>query len=354
MLRPVINQIRYIIPRYDVSPGSTRDRRSLMGTEILGKLSGIDPVVRAFLEKINTLQGPPVYRMSPEHARTVLSKLQASAAAPMMPAAIEETDIPGGPTGKVHVHIVRPQGSTGELPVTMYFHGGGWVLGGFDTHERLVRELANGSGSAMVFVDYTPSPGAKYPVPPEEGYRAMEYIAENGRQHNLDSSRLAVAGDSVGGNMAAVVAMMAKQRDGPDIRFQALFYPVTDASFETGSYRQFDSGYWLARDGMKWFWDNYLPDKKERNQPMASPMRASVDQLKGLPPTLLITDENDVLRDEGEAYAHKLIEAGVPTTGVRFLGTIHDFMMLNPLAGTPPTRSAIDLASDLLRNSFAR
>ena len=130
----------------------------------------------------------------------------------MMPADIQEIDIPGGPTGKVHVHIVRPQGSTEALPVTMYYHGGGWVLGGFDTHERLVRELANKSSSAMVFVDYTPSPEAKYPVILEEDYRAMEYIADNGPQHNLDSSRLAIAGDSVGGNMTAVMAMMAKQQ----------------------------------------------------------------------------------------------------------------------------------------------
>ncbi len=255
-----------------------------MSTETMGKQSGFDPVARAFLEKINALQGPPVYKMSPGDARKVLSGLQASTPVTMMPADILEIDIPGGPTGKVHVHIVRPQGRTEALPVTMFYHGGGWVLGGFDTHERLVRELANKSGSAIVFVDYTLSPEAKFPVILEQDYRAMEYVAENGREHGLDSSRLAVAGDSVGGNMTAVMAMMAKQRDGPDIRFQALFYPVTDANFETGSYRQFDSGYWLARDGMKWFWDNYLPDKKERDQPMASPRRASAGQLKGLPP----------------------------------------------------------------------
>ena len=325
-----------------------------MSTETMGKLSGIDPVAGEFLKKINALRGPPVYKMSPEHARKVLSDLQASTPVTMMPADIQEMDIPGGPTGKVHVHIVRPRGSAGALPVTMYFHGGGWVLGGFDTHERLVRELANKSGSAMVFVDYTPSPEAKYPVILEQDYRAMEYMAEKGGEHNLDSSRLAIAGDSVGGNMTAVIAMMAKQRNGPDVRFQALFYPVTDASFETASYRQFDSGYWLARDGMKWFWDNYLPDRKERNQPMASPLRASADQLQGLPPALVIVNEYDVLRDEGEAYAHKLLDAGVPTTGVRLLGVIHDCMMLNPLASIPTVRSAIDLAGDMLRRSLAR
>lgn len=235
----------------------------------------------------------------------------------------------------------------------MYFHGGGWVLGDFKTHERLVRELSNRSGSAIVFVDYSRSPEAEYPIAIEEDYHALKYIADNGRRHDLDSSRLAVAGDSVGGNMAAVVSLMAKQRQGPDIKLQVLFYPVTDADFDTGSYRQFATGHWLARDGMKWFWDNYLPDKEQRKNPMASPLRASIDMLKGLPPAMVITDEFDVLRDEGEAYAHKLMDAGVRTTGVRFLGTIHDFVMLNPLADTPATRGAIDLACDTLKKALA-
>jgi acetyl esterase/lipase len=292
--------------------------------------------------------------MSVEHARKALTDVQASTAVQMMPADIEELDIPGGPKGKVHVHIVRPQGSTGMLPVTVYYHGAGWVLGDFAIFERLVRALSNKSGSALVFVDYDRSPEAGYPVILEEDYRALEYVGENGRQHDLDTSRIAIAGDSVGGNMTAVVAMMAKQRKGPEIRFQLLFYPVTDAGMDTGSYRQFPAGYWLARDGMKWFWDNYLPDKETRKQPLASPLRASLDQLKGLPPALVITDENDVLRDEGEAYAHKLMEAGVPTTAVRFLGTVHDFVMLNALADTPASKGAIDLASDMLRKAFAR
>jgi acetyl esterase/lipase len=326
-----------------------------MSTEIMGGLSkGIDPATRAFLEKINALQGPPVYQMSPGNARETLSSLQASASVSMMPADIEEMDIPGGLTGRVHVHIVRPQGSTEALPVTIYIHGGGWVLGGFDTHERLVRELASKANSAFVFVDYSRSPEAKFPVALEEAYHVAEHIANNGRQLNVDISRLAVAGDSVGGNMAAVVAMMAKERDGPDIRFQALFYPVTDAGMDTGSYRQLATGYWLARDGMKWFWDSYLPDKNARSNPMASPLRASIDQLKGLPPSLVITNEYDVLRDEGEAYAHKLMEAGVRTTAVRFLGTIHDMMMLNALTDTPAVRGAVDLASDMLCDAFAR
>jgi acetyl esterase/lipase len=188
----------------------------------------------------------------------------------------------------------------------------------------------------------------------EQDYVATEYVAENGGKLNVDSSRLAIAGDSVGGNMTAVVSMLAKQRKGPKIRYQVLFYPVTDASFDTPSYGQFASGYWLAREGMKWFWDNYLPDKEARKQPTASPLRASMDQLRGLPPALVVTNEYDVLRDEGEAYAHKLMEAGVPTTGVRFLGTVHDMLMINALEGTPAARGAINLASDLLTKAFLK
>jgi acetyl esterase len=326
-----------------------------MSTETMGELSrGIEPTTRAFLEKINAMRGPKIYEMSVEDARKTLSGLQASTAVPMMPADIEEMDIPGGPTDKVRVHIIRPKGGTEILPVTMYYHGAGWVLGGFDTHERLVRELSNKANTAVVFVDYSRSPEVKYPVPLEEDYRAMEYVADNGKQLNLDGSRLAVAGDSVGGNMATVMTMMAKERKGPKIRYQVLFYPVTDAAFDKASYQQYAKGYWLARKGMEWFWDNYLPGKLGRKQPMATPLNATLDDLKGLPPALVITSEYDVLRDEGEAYAHKLMDAGVRTTAVRFLGAIHDMVMLNALADTPTARGAIDLASAMLCEAFAR
>jgi acetyl esterase/lipase len=183
-------------------------------------------------------------------------------------------------------------------------------------------------------------------------YTVLEYVAKNGKSLNVDPSRLAVAGDSVGGNMATVIALLAKQRKGPSIAFQALFYPVTDANFDTPSYKEFATGYWLSAEAMKWFWDQYLPDKEARKQPTASPMQASVDRLKGMPPALVITDENDVLRDEGEAYAHKLMAAGVPVTAVRYLGTVHDLMMLNPLAGSAAARSAIDLAAVTLKNAL--
>ena len=303
--------------------------------------------------------------MTPTEARKVLSRLQASSLekvppaenppAENPPAEIENKTIPGGPNGEISIQIVKPQGSDNKtLPVVMYFHGGGWVLGGFDTHERLLRELANGADAAIVFVSYTPSPEAKYPIPVEEAYAATKWVAENGQTLNLDSSRLVVAGDSVGGNMATVVALLAQERGGPHITFQLLFYPVTDANFDTTSYLKYQEGYWLTREAMKWFWDNYLSNDTNRKEPTVSPLQASIDQLSKLPPALIIVGENDVLRDEGEAYAHKLMQAGVPTTATRYLGTIHDFVMLNTITDTPAPRGAIDQASHTLKEVLSK
>lgn len=313
----------------------------------------LEPETRRFLEQVNAQGGKPLYELSPEDARKVLSGLQAGKDVEKLPADIEDHTLPGGPDDKgVSIRIVRPRGRTEPLPVIMHFHGGGWVLGGKDTHDRLVRELANGAQAAVVFVNYTLAPEARFPVQLEEAYAATKWIAENGESLDLDPSRLAVLGDSVGGNMAAEVCLLAKEREGPRIASQVLFYPVTDASFETSTYQEFATGYFLAREGMKWFWDNYLPDAEARTQPHASPLRASLDTLKGLPPALVIVGEHDVLRAEGEAYAHKLAEAGVRVEAARFLGTIHDFVMLNPIARTPATRAAIRLATETLRRVF--
>ena len=221
----------------------------------------------------------------------------------------------------------------------MYFHGGGWVLGDVDTHDRLIREIANGANAAVVFVNYSRPPEARYPVAIEEAYAATKWVSANGKTIHVDSSRLAVAGDSVGGNMAAAVTLLAKQRGGPPIHFQVLFYPVTDADFDTPSYQQFAQGYFLTRQSMKWFWDHYAPDVAIRMQATASPLRATIDQLRGLPPALVINGECDVLRDEGEAYARKLIQAGVHVTALRYLGTIHDFVMLNAITDTPAAQA---------------
>lgn len=313
--------------------------------------NNIEPTTRAFLDRINASKGPQIYEMSPEDARAVLSQLQKTRVS-SPPTDMEDRTVPGGPQGEIPIRIVRLKGSAGALPVILYCHGGGWVLGDRNTHDHLIRELASKTGAAIVFVDYTRSPEAKYPTAIEESYRVLEYITKNSGPLNLNAFRIAVAGDSVGGNMATVLSLLSKQRRGPQISFQALFYPVTDAGFDTLSYKEFAKGYWLSAEAMKWFWDQYLPDKNARKQPTASPLQASIDQLRDMPPALIITDENDVLRDEGEAYAHKLMAAGVPTTAVRYLGTVHDFMMLNPLAGTPAVRGAIDLASVMLKEAL--
>lgn len=288
------------------------------------------------------------------HGKVDVERGEWAVGAPKMPADIQDMSIPGGPKGHIDIRIIRPKDSTEALPVVMYFHGGGWMAGNKDTHDRFVRELANKANAAVVFVEYSLSPRVTYPVPIEEAYHATEYIANNGKQLNLDPSRLAVAGDSSGGNMAAVMAILAKQRNGPKIAYQVLIYPVTDANFDTPSYRRYGTGYLLDRDMMKLFWDNYLPDIEARKQPMASPLQASTDQLKGLPPALVITAEQDVLRDEGESYVHKLTEAGVPVKGVLYPGMIHGFVLNDSLVDTPATHEAIDLASDMLRKTFTK
>jgi acetyl esterase len=239
------------------------------------------------------------------------------------------------------------------LPVIVYIHGAGWVFGNQHTHDRLIRELAIGVQAVVVFPNYSLSPEVKYPTAIEQSYAVLKWVAEHGPTRGLDPARIAVAGDSVGGNMTAAVTLMNKERGGPVIQRQLLFYPVTDAAFETESYHQFAEGYHLRRDAMMWFWDQYTTNPGERNEITASPLRASKEQLKGLPPALIITAEADVLRDEGEVYANKLREAGVAVTSVRFQGTIHDFVMLNALENTQATRGAMTLAIAWLREGFA-
>lgn len=263
---------------------------------------------------------------------------------------IQDLTVSGGPGGEVKVRIVRPIGSaSNSLPVILYIHGAGWVFGNSHTHDRLIRELAVGAEAAVVFPEYSLSPEAKYPTAIEEIYAVLEWIAQEGSTYGLDASKLSVAGDSVGGNMTAAITLMAKERSGPAISKQLLFYPVTDAAFDTESYHLFAEGFFLQRTGMKWFWDQYTTDPEERAQITASPLRASLEQLSGLPEALIITGEADVLRDEGEAYAAKLREAGVPVTAVRFQGIIHDFVMLNALAETHANKGALLLATAWLK-----
>ena len=309
---------------------------------------GVESHVQGFLNTLAAGGGKPLEQLAPADARAVLAGAQAGASLQSLKVEIAEKTITAA-GHDIKLTVVRPAGAGGTLPVVMFFHGGGWVLGDFPTHERFVRDLVVGSGAAAVFVNYTPSPEAHYPVAINEAYAATLWVANHGAEIKVDGKRLAVAGNSVGGNMAAVVALMAKNKGTPAIRYQVLFWPVTNANFENASYDQFADGHFLTRNMMKWFWDNYTTNPKERQEIYASPLLATTAQLKGLPPALVQTAEDDVLRDEGEAYASKLDGAGVDVTAVRYNGMIHDFGLLNALSEVPSTRSALLEASQELK-----
>ncbi|OWA37436.1 esterase [Saccharibacillus sp. O16] len=306
----------------------------------------LEPAAQKFAD--DNAKPPFLFNLGPEKGRETVNEVQ-SGEIDKPDVDLEDKTIKGGPKGEVTLRIVRPKGASGTLPVLLYIHGAGWVFGNAHTHDRLIRELAVGAEVAVVFPEYSLSPENKYPVAIEEIYAALEWIASEGEQQGFDLSKLYVGGDSVGGNMTAAITLMAKERSGPKIAKQLLFYPVTDASFETESYNQFAEGYFLMKEGMKWFWDQYTTDPAERDQITASPLRATIEQLKGLPEALVITGEADVLRDEGEAYANKLREAGVPVTAARFQGIIHDFVMLNALAETNAKKGAMLLANAWLK-----
>jgi len=297
-----------------------------------------------------TSKPPFVYELGYAEARGVLNDLQ-SGPVEKLPIDEEWITVPCS-FGDAHVRIIKPPEAEGPLPAIVYMHGGGWVLGNAGTHDRLVRELAVGAKAALAFVEYPNAPEARYPVAIEQGYATAQWITREGSSHGLDPSRIAVAGESVGGNMTAALTLMAKERG--DVQFvqAGIYYPVTDAAMDTSSYDEFADGPWLTRKAMEWFWDAYIPDPAGRSEITASPNQATIEQLKGLPPTLLLVDEADVLRDEGEAFAAKLRSAGVPVTTVRYDGTCHDFMLLNSLSQTRATRAAIAQATAFLRNAF--
>jgi acetyl esterase len=309
----------------------------------------LEPAAQEFADA--SANPPYLFDLGPEKGREVVDQTQ-SGEIQKPEVEIEDTTIPGGPSGEVSVRIMRPPGASGPLPAIVYIHGAGWVFGNAHTHDRLIRELTVGTGAAVVFPNYSLSPEAHYPVAIDECYAVLQWVAEHGAEKGLDPSRIAVAGDSVGGNMAAALTLMAKERSGPQISTQVLFYPVTDASFDTESYHQFAEGYWLRRDAMQWFWDQYTTDEAERNEITASPLRASLEQLAGLPKALVITDEADVLRDEGEAYARKLREAGVDVTATRYEGVIHGFVMVNALRSTNAAQDAITEAINHLTDAL--
>lgn len=313
-------------------------------------LPNLDPQVRRFLADS---VGRPPEDLGPVLAR---AEMRAGQATGPPPPAAELTDLtlPVGPSGAVDVRVVRAI-RIPRQPAVVYLHGGGWVMGDRHTHDRTVRQLAATSGAAIVVVDYTRAPEARFPTALEESYAVTAWIAENGRDVDLDTSRLAVAGDSSGGNLATATALLATRRQGPRLAAQVLFYPTLEAEFDTTSYHRYGAGdYFLSTRTMRWFWDQYAPDDEIRRDPLAAPLRADDADLAALPPTLLITAEADVLRDDGERYAGRLAAAGVSLTAVRYQGTIHAFTVLSQLAGTPAAVAALDQAGRSLARAFAR
>ncbi|NVM67670.1 acetyl esterase/lipase [Mucilaginibacter sp. SG538B] len=330
---------------------------ALFAVAVCGKVDAqtIDPAqdrhiesnIKAYLKVLNAGKGKPIEELSPVEARAVLTGAQESVKFDYSDIKVTQKTITAE-GGILVLNVVKPAKAKGILPVFLFIHGGGWVLGDFPTHKRLVRDLVVNSGAAAVFVNYTPSPEAHYPTAINQEYTALQWVAANGLQIGVDGKRLAVVGNSVGGNMTAAVALMAKDKKGPQIKLQVMMWPVTDANFETGSYNQFATQRFLTKKMMQWFWDNYTTDPNERKQIYASPLQATTAQLKGLPPAFILVAENDVLRDEGEAYARKLDEAGVTVTSVRYNGMIHDFGLLNPIANVPGTRAAmLQVASEI-------
>jgi acetyl esterase/lipase len=296
-------------------------------------------------------QGPGLSELPLDEVRKSIEGAQAGVP---MPEVDEAWITVPAEVGDVRVLLIKPRGVDGRLPVVLYMHGGGWIFGSASSHGRLAAELAVASRAAVAFIEYTLAPEAQYPVQIEQCYAVARWVTGQGDTHGLDSSRIAVAGDSAGGNMATVLCLMAKQRG--DVKFvqQSMYYPMTDAltNQDSESYRLFKDGPYGDAKTMEWFWSTYLPEEDLRSKSAVSPLRATLDELRGLPPALVIVDENDVIRDQGEAYATKLREADVPTASVRFNGTMHDFMMLAVLRDSETTYAAMSLAASTFRRAF--
>jgi acetyl esterase len=304
--------------------------------------------IREFLHALNSAGGKPMETLTPVEARKVLTDAQASVVLELPPCDVEEKAIRQDGL-EVNLNIVRPVGTKAVLPGFVFVHGGGWILGDFPTHERFVRDLVVDSGMTAIFVNYTPSPEAHYPIAINQIHAAAKWVGSHGDEIKVNGKRLAIVGNSVGGNMTAAVALMAKDKGGPEFKCQVMLWPVTDANFETESYREYAEGYFLSRAMMQWFWDAYAPDRERRREIHASPLQATVDQLKGLPPALIQVAGNDVLRDEGLAYGHKLDSAGVDVTIVRYENLIHDYGLLNAISQVPAVRDALHQTAEMLK-----
>ena len=312
----------------------------------------LSPGTKKFLKALNSPVPPELEKLTPVEARKVL--FDAQMAIEFDYSEIEEAEKVIQADGfEIKLNLARPAGTAAEkLPVFLFIHGGGWVLGDYPTHRRMVRDLVLESGAAAAFVNYTPTPDAAFPQQINENYAALKWVAENGDEINVDGKNLAVVGNSVGGNMTGVMSLMAKDRGGPEIKFQIMMWPIVDADFETESYKEFGEKRFLSSKLMKWMYDMYIPEPEKRKAIYASPLQATSEQLKGLPPTLIQVAESDILRDEGEAYGRKLDEAGVPVTAIRYDGMIHDFGLLNGLAALPQVKSLFVHAGAELKKAF--
>ncbi|KAG7286873.1 hypothetical protein NEMBOFW57_009191 [Staphylotrichum longicolle] len=306
----------------------------------------LEPAAQAFCEA--TAKTPFLFQVPIEEGRKAVDVLQD---APIFKPDVDEKwiTVDAGNWGQVRTRIIKPKGATGQLPVVLYTHGAGWVFGDAHTHDRLCRDICVGTGAALVFPDYTRAPDVQYPVQNEQSYAVAKWVVQHGKPEGLDASRMVVSGDSVGGNMAIALNLMAHERKDVTFKGVAVFYPVVDADFDTGSYKEFAEGYFLRRDGMQWFWDQYTANPAQRTEITASPLLATEQQLAFFPPTLIITAECDVLRDGGEAFAGKLRRAGVQVTAVRYGGITHDFVMVNSLHDTNAAKAAISQAVAHLR-----
>lgn len=315
-------------------------------TEPSSRLPNLTKDTEDFVNEIESENSTPLYELTAQEARDFLKNLQ-SKTFKKIEADITEIDIEG-----VKTFIVRPQNNTEKLPAVLYLHGGGWVMGDEYVFDNLIRKIANCSDTVVVFPQYSPAPEAQYPQQINEAYSVLNYIYNNTEKLNIDKNKIALMGDSAGGNMATVLALKSKDEKGPKIKFQLLLYPVTNADMDTDSYENFADGPWLSKKAMEWFWDAYVPEKIDRKNKYVSPLHADVEELKNLPSTLIITAENDVLRDEGEAYARKLDNAGVDVINVRINGTIHDFMMLNALSENKPVKGALKIICSVLKSEL--
>ena len=327
-----------------------KNNKGKIMSEPNSKLPNLNSITEDFVSILEKQEAPPLYKLSPEKAREILKELQKKYHKEI-DADVFDTTIFVESFNHIKLRIVRPKNNKEKLPAILYLHGGGWVIGDVDSYDMVIRKLANCTKSVVIFPLYSLSPEAKYPTAINEIYSVLEYMYDSTVQFNIDKNNIAIVGDSVGGNMATVTAIRTKNKRGPQLKFQCLFYPVTNADMDTKSYELFKDGPWLSKKAMEWFFDAYAP-KKLRNDIYISPLKAQEDDLKNLPPALIITAENDVLRDEGEAYGRKLELAGVDVLNIRMNGTIHDFVMLNALSESQPAKASFDLACSMLKNAL--